>query len=91
MNRILTKALMPDQPRDNTIIFFAISITLVVFCCVIFHTSRKSEFVRYYIDLCRSAGIADDQRGITAAVNNPEEVSLVSVRISFFLGIGLYA
>ena len=77
MNRILTKALMPDEPRANTIIFFVLSITMIVFCCVIFHSTRRMDFVRYYVNMCKNAGIADDQRGITAVVNNPEEVSLV--------------
>ena len=77
MNRILTKALMPGNQKANTIIFFVISITMVVFCCVIFHSSRRTDFVNYYVNMCKNAGIADDQRGITAVINNPEEVSLV--------------
>ena len=56
------------------------------------HATRATDFVRFYVDVCRSAAVGDDQRAIMrpsaaepAAAAEPavaaaaEEVSLVSV------------
>jgi len=52
------------------------------------HATRATDFVRFYVDVCRSAAVGDDQRAImrpsaaepaVAAPAAAEEVSLVSV------------
>ncbi|XP_064651086.1 equilibrative nucleoside transporter 4-like isoform X2 [Lineus longissimus] len=73
INRILTKAFVKDE-KINTIIFFVVSIVIVLACFIIFHVSRRTDFVRYYIFLCQSAGIPEDQRGIQS---NAEEVDII--------------
>ena len=45
INRILTKLILHDD-RENTIIFFCISIATVVMCAVVFHITRRTQFVR---------------------------------------------
>ncbi|CAH1796333.1 unnamed protein product [Owenia fusiformis] len=77
MNRIATKALLNNE-RINTLIFFALSIAIVLSCFVIFHVTKRSEFVRFHVTMCKNAGVADDQRGITTEVSNPEEVDIVN-------------
>lgn len=84
MNRIVTKAMMHDV-RASTLLFFGLSIAFVVICCVAFHVTRCTEFVRFYVSVCRSAAVSDDQRAIMRPSNEPtigEEVSLVSVCFS---------
>ncbi|ESP02363.1 hypothetical protein LOTGIDRAFT_138509 [Lottia gigantea] len=75
MNRIITKSLLNDQ-RINTIIFFIISISILWVCFIVFHIIRRTEFVRFYVSLCESAGVPEDQRGITKGGGCTEEVSL---------------
>jgi hypothetical protein len=77
VNRILTKSFLSD-PRRNTIIFFGVSIASVILCCIIFHATRHSTFVRYHVGVCRTAALDEDARAITQQVCNPEEVGLVS-------------
>ena len=77
INRILTKSFL-DDVHTNTIIFFGISIATVALCCMVFHITRHSVFVRYHVSACKNAEIGDDQRAITQTQCNPEEVSLVS-------------
>jgi len=50
------------------------------------HATRATDFVRFYVDVCRSAAVGDDQRAIMrpsaaepAVAAAAEEVSLVSV------------
>ena len=45
INRIMTKLLLHDA-RENTIIFFCVSIATVVMCAVVFHITRRTQFVR---------------------------------------------
>ena len=81
VNRIITKAMMRDV-RASTLLFFGISIAFVVVCCVAFHLTRCTEFVQFYVSMCRSSAVSDDQRAIMRPSNEPaasEEVSLVSV------------
>ena len=67
-----------DNTRQNTVIFFSISIGLIVICCVTFNLSTRSDFIRFYVSMCETAGLAEDQKGIThQQISNPEEVSLV--------------
>ncbi len=77
INRILTKALLDDE-KVNTMIFFCVSISLLGLCFVTFHVTRRTDFVRFYVSLCESAKLAEDQRGITKGNCVTEEVSLVS-------------
>ena len=84
MNRVITKAVMRDV-RASTLLFFCVSIAFVVICCVAFHLTRCTEFVRFYVSMCRSSAITDDQRAIMRPVTDStvgEEVSLVSVYLS---------
>ncbi|XP_041373222.1 equilibrative nucleoside transporter 4-like [Gigantopelta aegis] len=75
INRIVTKALLDDQ-RINTMIFFCISISIIWMCFVLFHVTRRTDFVRFYVSMCESAKIAEDQRGLSKPTVT-EEVSLV--------------
>ena len=77
INRILTKALVHDM-HTSTIMFFVIGVVCVAICFVVFQVSRRTEFARYHVSRCRSAGVSDDQRAITLHMSVPEEVSLVS-------------
>ncbi|CAG0914699.1 unnamed protein product [Notodromas monacha] len=54
VSRILTKLLMHDS-RTNTIVFFGISVVVVVSCFIIFGIVQKSDFVRFYVQLCKSS------------------------------------
>ncbi|ELU15279.1 hypothetical protein CAPTEDRAFT_221558 [Capitella teleta] len=78
VNRILTKSFLSD-PRRNTVIFFGVSIASVVLCCIIFHATRHTTFVRYHVGVCRTAALDEDARAITHQVCNPEEVGLVEI------------
>jgi len=82
VNRIVTKAMMRDVGA-STLLFFGVSIAFVVVCCAAFHATRSTEFVRFYVSVCRSSAVSDDQRAIMRPSNEPaaagEEVSLVSV------------
>ena len=88
INRILTKAMLKDK-HTNTIIFFSLSLVMIFLCCIVFHLTRRTQFVRFFLTLCEDAAMADDQRGITPHMaSNPEEVSLV--REHSFLGVVLF-
>jgi len=81
VNRIITKAMMNDV-RASTMLFFGVSIAFVVVCCLAFHATRCTEFVRFYVSMCRSSAFNDDQRAIMRPSTESaigEEVSLVSV------------
>jgi len=83
VNRIVTKAVMRDV-RASTLLFFGVSIAFVVVCCVAFHATQCTEFVRYHVSICRSSSaVQDDQRAImrpsVTESATGEEVSLVSV------------
>jgi len=81
VNRIITKAMMRDV-QASTMLFFGVSISFVVICCLAFHVTRCTDFVRFYVSMCRSSAVKDDQRAImrpSAESAAGEEVSLVSV------------
>ncbi|XP_025091068.1 equilibrative nucleoside transporter 4-like isoform X1 [Pomacea canaliculata] len=77
-NRILTKALLNDE-RINTIIFFCVSIGILLACFVVFHVARRSNFVKFYVMLC--AATADNldhkEKKLTSQLSYTEDVSLV--------------
>ena len=79
-NRILTKALLKDE-RLNTIIFFALSIGSLFACFVVFHISRRSNFVKFYVTLCKGEAESreDKRKRLTARPSYTEDVSLVRV------------
>ena len=80
VNRIVTKAMMRDV-RASTLLFFGVSIACVVVCCVAFHMTRCTDFVRFYVSMCQSSAITDDQRAIIRPSNElaiGEEVSFLS-------------
>lgn len=83
-SRILTKALLTDQ-RINTIIFFGVSIFFLVVCFVVFHVSRRSHFVQFYVTLCKG-GETDSHRDdserkrVTSHPSYTEDVSLVDLQ-----------
>ena len=58
-NRILTKALLEDE-KVNTILFFCISIGIVVLCFVIHFILQRTEFVNFYVSLCSNSTESDD-------------------------------
>ncbi|GLH09664.1 Equilibrative nucleoside transporter 4 [Gryllus bimaculatus] len=53
-NRILTKLLLDDQ-RVNTIIFFVMSVAIVALCFALHQVVRRTDFVQFYITLCRES------------------------------------
>ncbi|XP_063244891.1 equilibrative nucleoside transporter 4 [Bacillus rossius redtenbacheri] len=53
-NRILTKLLLDDQ-RINTIFFFVMSVMIVALCFCLHQVVRKTDFVQFYITLCRES------------------------------------
>nr|KAG5696108.1 hypothetical protein BaRGS_020509 [Batillaria attramentaria] len=81
-NRILTKALLKDE-RLNTIIFFFISIGILLACFVVFHISRRSNFVKFYVTLCSGGGgdnREDRKKRTTSRPSYTEDVSLVDLQ-----------
>lgn len=80
-NRILTKALLNDE-RINTIIFFCVSIGILLACFIVFHVARRSNFVKFYVMLC--AATADNldhkEKKLTSQLSYTEDVSLVRSR-----------
>lgn len=84
INRILTKAMLTNK-KINTMIFFCLSMGMLLVCFVVFHLSRKSKFVQFYIRQCQMTLMVDDQRPITTGGMCPEEVSLVSHQHFFSL------
>uniref|UniRef100_A0A1B6C291 Equilibrative nucleoside transporter 4 n=2 Tax=Clastoptera arizonana TaxID=38151 RepID=A0A1B6C291_9HEMI len=53
-NRILTKMLLDDQ-QVNTLIFFGISVIMVAFCFCLHQVVRKTDFVQFYLTLCKES------------------------------------
>ncbi|XP_039284355.1 equilibrative nucleoside transporter 4 [Nilaparvata lugens] len=54
INRILTKLLL-DDGRLNTLIFFSISAVLVSLCFALHQAVQKTDFVQFYLTLCRES------------------------------------
>ncbi|CAB0019957.1 unnamed protein product [Nesidiocoris tenuis] len=54
VNRILTKMLLNDQ-RINTLIFFTVSMLIVGLCFGIHQVVRQTDFVQFYLTLCKEA------------------------------------
>lgn len=54
MNRILTKLAL-DDGRLNTLIFFAVSAILVGLCFGLHQAVQKTDFVQFYLTLCRES------------------------------------
>lgn len=54
--RIATKLMLHDQ-KENTLIFFLISIAMVGLCFGLHHTIRRTAFIKYYIMLCQERKI----------------------------------
>lgn len=52
LSRIFTKILIQNE-KENTIIFFGISITMVLMCFVLHLLVQRTRFVRYYTGLAR--------------------------------------
>ncbi|KAL2100742.1 hypothetical protein ACEWY4_002503 [Coilia grayii] len=52
LSRIFTKLLIKNE-RNNTIIFFLISITMELMCFILHLLVRRSQFVRHYTSLAR--------------------------------------
>ncbi|XP_013395768.1 equilibrative nucleoside transporter 4-like [Lingula anatina] len=75
-NRIVTKALLNDE-KVNTMIFFCISVVTVFACFVIFNLIRRTEFARFYENICRTAGKPDDKVGFSNQTVMQEEVEIV--------------
>ena len=46
INRIVTKAFLPDSSVLNTFLFFLLSAAILLLCCVLFHVTKQSNFVR---------------------------------------------
>ena len=81
LNRIISKGLLPNSSQSNTIIFFVVSMATLMLCCVLFHVTRNSEFVKHHVSGCRLAGLAEGTTGqpATGSHSMTEEVSLVIV------------
>lgn len=83
-NRILTKALLEDE-KVNTILFFCISIGIVVLCFAIHFILQRSEFVNFYVSLCSNSAESDDfQKHII--LEPTEDVGLVCVFFIYYCG-----
>ncbi|GLV40804.1 Equilibrative nucleoside transporter 3 [Carabus blaptoides fortunei] len=54
INRVLTKLLLPDQ-RGSTVVFFAMSVAVVLICAVLHQLVRRTDFAHFYITLCDQA------------------------------------
>ncbi|XP_077527834.1 equilibrative nucleoside transporter 3 [Haemaphysalis longicornis] len=84
-NRILTKALLRDE-RLNTLLFFLVSVSVVLLCFVIHLLLHRTRFVRFYLDLCAAAaeneaaeGNADDALHTRILLEPTEDVGLVDM------------
>ncbi|KAL1129115.1 hypothetical protein AAG570_013646 [Ranatra chinensis] len=53
-NRIVTKLLLDDQ-RLNTLIFFSVSILIVGLCFGLHQVVRRTDFVQFYLTLCKES------------------------------------
>lgn len=51
INRILTKSLLEDE-RINTLLFFSISIVIILICVITHNVLQRTAFVKFYIELC---------------------------------------
>ena len=47
INRIVTKAFLPNSSVLNTFLFFLLSAAILLLCCVLFHVTKQSNFVRF--------------------------------------------
>jgi solute carrier family 29 (equilibrative nucleoside transporter) protein 4 len=55
-NRITTKLLFPNDEKFNTILFFSISIAIVIICGIIHSLILpKTDFIKFYINSCASS------------------------------------
>nr|XP_037287057.1 equilibrative nucleoside transporter 4-like [Rhipicephalus microplus] len=82
-NRILTKALLRDE-RLNTLLFFLVSVTVVMLCFVIHLVLHRTRFVRFYLDLCAAAAEegksdGDDALHSRILLEPTEDVGLVDM------------
>ncbi|XP_070380619.1 equilibrative nucleoside transporter 4 isoform X1 [Dermacentor albipictus] len=84
-NRILTKALLRDE-RLNTLLFFLVSVTVVMLCFVIHLVLHRTRFVRFYLNLCAAAaedgradGLVDDALHTRILLEPTEDVGLVDM------------
>lgn len=76
--------------RASTLLFFAVSMVFVVICCCAFHATQHTDFVQFYVNVCQTVVIVDDdQRAIMRPVSaggtncaSAEEVSLVRGPVS---------
>ena len=81
LNRIISKGLLPNSSQSNTIIFFVVSMGTLMLCCILFHVTRNSDFVKHHVSGCKLAGLAEGNTGqqATNSQSMTEEVSLVIV------------
>ncbi|XP_014248396.1 equilibrative nucleoside transporter 4 [Cimex lectularius] len=54
MNRMITKMIFENQ-RSNTLMFFLMSMFIVGLCYAIHHVIRQTDFVQFYLTLCKEA------------------------------------
>lgn len=55
-NRIITKSLLPNDSRGNTILFFSVCILIISVCLVLHNVlHRRSRFIQFYLRLCSSS------------------------------------
>jgi solute carrier family 29 (equilibrative nucleoside transporter) protein 4 len=55
-NRITTKLLFPNDEKLNTVLFFSISIAIVIICGIIHSlVLPKTDFIKFYINSCASS------------------------------------
>lgn len=52
MNRIITKYLISDA-RSNTLMFFTLSIILIIITLIVINQIEKTQFVNYYLSKCK--------------------------------------
>lgn len=55
VNRIITKALLKDE-KISTLIFFFLSIAIIVICIFIHNILQKTAFVKFHLGMCQNGG-----------------------------------
>ncbi|KAI1289449.1 Equilibrative nucleoside transporter 4 [Halotydeus destructor] len=53
-NRIVTKLLISDE-RANTLMFFSLSIFIILICVVIHNLLERTDFIQYYVRMCNNS------------------------------------
>ncbi|XP_064478255.1 equilibrative nucleoside transporter 4-like isoform X2 [Ornithodoros turicata] len=78
INRLLTKALLSDE-QINTLLFFGISVVVVLLCFIIQSVVQRTRFVRFYLSLCSGNEPENDDLHKRIILEPAEDVGLVDM------------